>query len=187
MIPLQIARAGARSSALIGAALLGALVTFGPTTVANAQDLFIYPAAGQSPEQQRQDGLECRLWAIDQTGFDPTQPAPASSGALASPPQVQRQGPGTARSTVRGAVAGTAVGAIVGNTGRGAAAGATQGLLSGTARGVDQRRAQQQANDDWARQQQIAEAERQQLLQYRRRAFNRAVTACMEGRGYTVS
>jgi hypothetical protein len=25
------------------------------------------------------------------------------------------------------------------------------------------------------------------LLQYRRQVFNRAVTACMEGRGYSVS
>jgi hypothetical protein len=51
----------------------------------------------------------------------------------------------------------------------------------------DQRRAQQQVSNDWARQQQIREAEQQQMLNYRRQMFNRAVTACMEGRGYSVS
>jgi hypothetical protein len=92
-----------------------------------------------------------------------------------------------ARSTARGAVVGTAGGAIMGNTGRGALAGAAGGALVGAGRRVDQRRGQQQATEDWGRQQQIREAERQQLLQYRRQAFNRAVTACMEGRGYSVS
>jgi hypothetical protein len=175
------------ASGLLAAITLAAAIHHGGGAAANAQELFIYPAAGQSPEQQRRDGLECRLWAIDQTGFDPTLPPPQSGEPTALPPQVQRQGSGTARSTGRGAVAGTAVGAIMGNTGRGAAAGAALGALTGTARGVDQRRAQQQATDDWARQQRIAQAERQQLQQYRRHSFNRAVTACMEGRGYTVS
>lgn len=82
---------------------------------------------------------------------------------------------------------GTAGGAIAGNTGRGALVGATSGALLGVGRRADQRRAQQQATEDWARQQQAEDAERLLLLQYRRQSFNRAVTACMEGRGYTVS
>jgi uncharacterized protein YcfJ len=149
-------------------------------------DLFIYPASGQSPEQQRRDELDCRLWAIDQTGFDPTRPVQDTPAQL-SPPQVQRQGPNLTRSTARGAAAGTVVGAIMGNTGRGAAVGATQGALRGVGRQADQRRSQQEATQDWARQQQIQQAERQQLEQYRRQSFNRAVTACMEGRGYSVT
>jgi hypothetical protein len=124
---------------------------------------------------------------MDQTGFDPTDPSQGSRAEMAPPPQVQRQGPAIGRSTARGAVIGTAGGAIAGNTGRGALVGATTGALTGVGRRADQRRGQQQATEDWARQQEIREAERQQLLQYRRQAFNRAVTACMEGRGYTVS
>ncbi|MEX1317689.1 MAG: glycine zipper family protein, partial [Synechococcaceae cyanobacterium] len=158
-----------------------------PPPGALAQELFIYPAAGQSAEQQRKDRLECHLWATDQTGFDPTDPSQVSQASSAPAPQVQRQGPGTARSTARGAVIGTAGGAIAGNTGRGALVGATTGALVGAGRRVDQRRDQQQATEDWVRQQQADDAERQVLLQYRRQAFNRAVTACMEGRGYTVS
>lgn len=152
-----------------------------------AQDLFIYPSGGQSVEQQRRDSLECRLWAIDQTGFDPTAPLPNNPSAPPQPAQVPVQGPGVARSTARGAVVGTAAGAIAGNTGRGALAGAAGGAILGTARVGDQRRAEQQASADWSRQQQIRDAEQQQLLNYRRQTFNRAVTACMEGRGYSVS
>jgi len=154
---------------------------------AHAQDLFIYPSGGQSAEQQRRDSLECRLWAIDQTGFDPTAPTQDSRLEPAQSAQLPSQGPGVVRSTARGAVVGTAAGAIAGNTGRGALAGAAGGAILGTARQGDQRRAQQQLSDDLARQQQIREAEQQQLVNYRRQVFNRAVTACMEGRGYSVS
>lgn len=154
---------------------------------ARAQDLFIYPAGGQSAEQQRRDSLDCRLWATDQTGFDPTAPVQDWGPQMSPPPTVSVQGPGVARSTARGALVGTAGGAIAGNTGRGALAGAAGGAIIGTARRADQRRAQQQVSDDWSQQQQIRQAEQQQLLQYRRQVFNRAVTACMEGRGYSVS
>jgi hypothetical protein len=154
---------------------------------AAAQDLFIYPSGGQTAEQQRRDSLECRLWAIDQTGFDPTVPVQDNRAVVTQPVQVSAQGPGIARSTARGAVVGTAAGAIAGNTGRGALAGAAGGAILGTARVADQRRGQQQASDDLVRQQQIREAEQQQLFNYRRQTFNRAVAACMEGRGYSVS
>ncbi len=36
-------------------------------------DAYVYPNAGQSPEQQSTDRYECHRWATDQTGFDPTQ------------------------------------------------------------------------------------------------------------------
>jgi hypothetical protein len=38
------------------------------------EQLFIYPKTGQSEEQQATDRYECHRWAVDQTGFDPTQP-----------------------------------------------------------------------------------------------------------------
>lgn len=154
----------------------------------HAQDLFIYPAQGQSADQQRQDRLECHLWAVDQTGFDPTDPANFTvPGAGAPLPQVERQGARTSRSVVRGAAVGTAGGAIAGDVGRGAAIGATSGALIGGARSADQRRGQQQATDDWARQQQSAQWQQQQALQQRQQGFNRAMRVCLEARGYTVS
>ena len=36
------------------------------------QELFVYPAHGQSQEQTRQDRYECYVWASEQSGFDPS-------------------------------------------------------------------------------------------------------------------
>lgn len=36
------------------------------------QELFVYPAHGQSDEQTRQDRYECYVWASEQSGFDPS-------------------------------------------------------------------------------------------------------------------
>jgi len=35
--------------------------------------MFIYPRLGQSDKQQADDRYECHRWAVNQTGFDPTQ------------------------------------------------------------------------------------------------------------------
>lgn len=169
MVPVRMRLAAGSRPAGVAAGLGAVLPGLALSPAVLAMDLFIYPASGQSPEQQRRDELDCRLWAIDQTGFDPTLPV-QDAPSHTPPPQVQRQGPDMTRSTVRGAAAGT-----------------NQGALRGVGRQADQRRSQQEATQDWARQQQIQQAERQQLQQYRRQSFNRAVTACMEGRGYSVT
>lgn len=44
------------------------------TTSPATQDLYVYPKAGQTPEQTASDRYECHRWAADQTGFDPTRP-----------------------------------------------------------------------------------------------------------------
>lgn len=41
----------------------------------SAEQFYVYPKNGQSPEQQSQDRYECHRWAVGQTGFDPSQPA----------------------------------------------------------------------------------------------------------------
>jgi len=46
-----------------------------------ADDVYMYPANGQSPQQQSTDRYECHKWAQDQTGFDPTQPSGGSGSA----------------------------------------------------------------------------------------------------------
>ena len=35
------------------------------------QDLYIYPARGQSEQQQADDRYECHRWAVDQSDYDP--------------------------------------------------------------------------------------------------------------------
>ena len=45
----------------------------GAPAPAAAPELYVYPNAGQSAEQQATDRYECHRWAVDQTGFDPTR------------------------------------------------------------------------------------------------------------------
>lgn len=37
------------------------------------EDFFMYPRNGQGTEQQARDRYECHRWAVEQTGFDPSQ------------------------------------------------------------------------------------------------------------------
>jgi hypothetical protein len=38
------------------------------------EQLYIYPKMGQGEQQQATDRYECHRWAVDQSGFDPSQP-----------------------------------------------------------------------------------------------------------------
>jgi hypothetical protein len=42
---------------------------------------YVYPAKGQSAQQQKKDESACHTWAVQQTGFDP-----AKAQAAAPPP-----------------------------------------------------------------------------------------------------
>ena len=44
-----------------------------------AQQPIVYPAKGQSPEQQQKDDGECYVWAKSNTGVDPATLAAGSS------------------------------------------------------------------------------------------------------------
>jgi len=138
-----------------------------------AQQLIVYPSQGQTPEQQARDQAECRAWATQQTGVDPAYQPPPPTTAAPAP-----QG-GVLRGAARGAVVGVTVGAIAGDAGKGAAAGAAGGALIGGFRRADQRRAYEQ-------QQAQAQAQYQQQQAAQTQTYNRAVSACLQGRGYTV-
>ena len=129
---------------------------------------FVYPAKGQSAQQQKKDEAECYTWAVQQSGFDPAKPPPQQQAA-APPTTATGTTPGAG---VRGAAGGAAVGAIVGDAGAGAAAGAVVGRSQ--SRRQNAATAQQQSQ-----QQQAAHAQQQA-------AFGKARAACLEGRGYTV-
>jgi hypothetical protein len=43
--------------------------------------VFVYPRNGQSEAQTQSDRSECHRWAVSQSGYDPTHPAPQSSGS----------------------------------------------------------------------------------------------------------
>ena len=130
---------------------------------------FVYPAKGQSPQQQKNDEAACYTWAVQQTGFDPAKPPPQQ--AAAKPPTTATGT--TPGAGVRGAARGAVVGEVVGgDAGAGAAAGAA------VAR--SQSRRQNAATAGQAQQQQQAATQQQQT------AFAKARGACLEGRGYTV-
>jgi hypothetical protein len=166
------------------AVALGAMA--GPVLAQATAQPVIYPAKGQSAKQQDQDRYECHSWAREQSGgYDPTQPM-----AAAPPPPTAQAATG---STSKGApVSGMAAGAMGGaavaeltnhNAGHGAAAGALGGA-------VIQRMKQNQATQ---KQQAQAQGAQQQAMQQQaaarsqqRATYERALGACMEGRGYTV-
>ncbi len=137
--------------------------------VASAEP-FVYPAKGQSAEQQGQDKYECYLWARDQTGVDP-----ARSVQAAAPTSSPQRG-GALRGAVIGAGVGT-IGAAIGDNDKSDAArtGAAAGAVVG---GLAQRRRNRAAQ---ASAQQAQSNQQAQLGQY-----DRAFSVCMEGRGYTV-
>ena len=139
-------------------------------------DFIVYPGQGQSEEQMAKDKFECQRWATQQTGFDPL----ATPRASTPPPASEEPVGGVGRGALRGAAGGALVGAIAGDTRRGAAIGAGSGALLGGMRRSDQRAREQAAQDNWARQ----EATR---IQQERNDFNRAYSACLQGRGYTVN
>lgn len=127
---------------------------------------FVYPAKGQSPEQQKTDEAQCHDWAVTNSGYDPAKPPPAA--APAQPAPVTGSG-----ARVRGAAAGATVAAIGDNdVGHGAATGA---VVGGVVKRNRNRAAASQQNQAAAQQQQAGAA-----------SFGKARQACLEGRGYTV-
>jgi hypothetical protein len=149
---------------------IGCLMALAWPLLVAAQGPVAYPAKGQSETKQGKDEGECGAWAKKQTGVDPS--------VLAANPPAQESGSTVgggerARGAARGALGGAAIGAIAGDTGKGAGVGAVAGTMAGghRARGNrDERNAQ-------ARQAQAGQLD----------SYNRAWSACMTGRGYTVS
>jgi len=154
--------------------LFAAFIFFLATPICS-QELMIYPAKGQSQDQMEKDKFECYSWAKQQSGFDPM----AMPQATAPPPQQEAQKGGVGRGALRGGAVGLAAGAIGGDAGKGAAIGAASGGLIGGMRRRDQKRSQQQAQKQW-------EQEQANAYMQGRNSYNRAHSACLEGRGYTV-
>jgi hypothetical protein len=148
--------------------------------LAPAAPVYVYPAQGQSPERTDRDRYECHNWAVKQSGFDPSQPH------LAPHQRVQVvMGPPQGSNTMTGAIAGALVGAAVSrprNSGTGAAVGALTGALLGHA--SDRSREQQAARIQEIHDRRADNANAR--LEQQSNDYRRAISACLEGRGYTV-
>lgn len=121
----------------------------------------VFPAKGQTEEQQKTDETYCKGWAIEKIGGDPSAVKPAEDPTKKN------------RSTLRGAAKGAALGAVVssaagggGDDIRNAAGGAAVvGAVAGrgAAKKAEEKEAAAKQNE-----------------------YERAFGACMEGKGYTV-
>jgi hypothetical protein len=142
--------------------------------------LYFYPKAGQTNEQQSRDHYECYNWAVSQTGFDPGQSAIPTDQRVRVVPMPP---PGYDTATL--AIAGAVLGALIGGP-RHAVGGALIGASGGAIAGA----ASDSARMEYARQQEEAYAARDRArdaqLEAKSHGFQRAMSACMEGRSYNV-
>lgn len=135
---------------------------------AAAAEPVVYPAKGQTAEQQERDQFECHQWATKDTGVDPVALAEQK---LAATPPAQPKG----HSAAAGAGLGAAGGAMEGD----AAAGASRGF--GIGRMISVMRSKRQL-----REQQSANTQEASAMQTQLDTYDRAYAACLTGRGYSV-
>lgn len=141
--------------------------------ISRSLNLYVYPAKGQSAEQQQKDESACYNWAKQQTGLDP-----------ANMPKVQGAAPTETTSTgealkggAMGAAAGAAIGAIVGGGGsEGALIGGLTGVVAGRRKGKKQEKQEQEQIQ--------ASVSAQEQENWNR--YLRAFSGCIEGKGYTI-
>ncbi len=141
--------------------------------------VYFYPSQGQSPEQQDRDKYECNAWAVKQSGFDPSLPT--------TPPHLRTVmvsgGPPPGAGIATGAVLGAVLGAVIASphdSGAGAIVGGITGAAVGGAAEASSEEARQRAAASSAADARAAQLERQAS------SFRRAMSACLEGRGYNV-
>ncbi len=139
--------------------------------ISSTMKLYVFPAKGQSQQQQKIDEFECYKWSIEQSGVDPFNLPKIE----APPPETGPTGGGV-RGAARGAAAGAAIGAITGDAGEGAAVGAVAGGLAG-------RRA---AKNQQAQRNQQAQADVSKQEKELKDNFVKGFSACLEGKGYTI-
>jgi hypothetical protein len=174
----------------IGAAL--AVQSFGqttpaPTSMAASAGLVAYPAKGQDATTQSKDDGECFAWAKQQSGFDPMSQPPTATAAQAPPPPPPPANGSRARGAARGAAAGAVVGEVANNDAdEGAKVGAAAGVVAAGSRNRQAKRANE-AQVDAANQQAQAAADQANAQRAQgMENFKKAMTVCLEGRGYSV-
>ena len=142
--------------------------------------VYFYPKEGQTTEQQSRDHYECYNWAVQQTGFDPSQssiPPEQRVKVVPMPPP----GHDTAVLAITGAVLGALI-AGPRHAGAGALIGAGSGAIAGAASDASRQQYAQQMEEAYVNRDQALDA------RYEGKAndFRRAMSACLEGRGYSV-
>jgi hypothetical protein len=151
---------------VIGAALL---LSFVPArAVEDLRALEVQGQRGQSLEQTRRDRYECHNWAVEQSGETPIAVPADDSG----PSDAERE---RRRERVDRAIVGAAIGAGIGGLlGNGRRRDADERVLVGAAAGAAIGAAS------------AGRGEREDEAAVEPSDYLRALTACLEGRGYLV-
>jgi hypothetical protein len=147
---------------------------------APVQQLYFYPKAGQTNERQSRDHYECYNWAMNQTGFDPSQSTIPQDQRVRVVPM-----PPPGHDTAALAIAGAVLGALIGGPRHavgGAIIGGSAGVMAGAASDASREESARQMNEAYS----ARDRQRDAQLDAKALGFRRAMSACMEGRGYTV-
>lgn len=155
------------------------ICTFSVWSFAESENLFIYPAADQSSQQQSRDEYDCYLWARGETHFDPMGQSQGSdigsvSVEVAENPKENAAG--------LGVVLGAITGAVITDSSKGAIVGAgVGGIIGASSKASGQRQVEEEAR---ITAEQLSAQQRQKNLLTAN--YRSAFTACLEGRGYVV-
>jgi hypothetical protein len=142
-----------------------------PQAVAKSLGLIVYPAKGQTAEQQSADEQQCYDWAKTNTGIDLTKPPPAPAPAE----------PAKGGQRIKGAAKGAAAGAVIGEVAdNDADEGAKVGAAAGAISGGRQARKEKKSQEEQAKSQAQAAQTEQQTT------FKKAMGTCLQGRGYST-
>jgi len=155
---------GLRRRRLAGIAAAGVAIVLSYPVLA-AVDLAaveVVPERGQTADQARRDRYECHNWAVDQTGVSPVA---AKDQPASREQRAQRVGRILNGASIGGALGGLIRGVQRKNPSNGVLAGAAVGAAVGAASGRDAREAANEGDSDYLR----------------------ALSACLEGRGYRVA
>ena len=142
--------------------------------------VYFYPNKGQSTEQQSRDHYACYNWAVDQTGFDPSASSIVPEQRVRVVPM-----PPPGHDTIAMSIAGAVLGALIAgprHAGGGALIGAASGAMAGAVSDVSREESARQMEEAYANSNQARDVHKEKKAL----DFRRAMSACLEGRGYTV-
>jgi outer membrane lipoprotein SlyB len=142
--------------------------------------VYFYPNKGQSTQQQSRDHYACYNWAVDQTGFDPSTSSIVPEQRVRVVPM-----PPPGHDTVVMSIAGAVLGALIAgprHAAGGALIGAASGAVVGASSDVSREESARQMEEAYANSNQARDVHKEKKAL----DFRRAMSACLEGRGYTV-
>jgi outer membrane lipoprotein SlyB len=142
--------------------------------------IYFYPTKGQTTEQQSRDHYACYNWAVEQTGFDPSVSSIVPEQRVRVVPM-----PPPGHDTVIMSIAGAVLGALIAgprHAGGGALIGAAGGAMAGAVSDASRAESARQLEEAYQNRDKARDLHNEKMAMQ----FRRAMSACMEGRGYTV-